>query len=354
MSYILRALKKSQQERERGSVPKLTRVPEPTPRQERRLWPWWLAGALAVNLAAVAGGLWWLGGGPEPGTVASGEAVAGIVSGPSEPPAKAAAPAPEPQVAAAPPVSALEPPAAAASDAGNSAPPTVAPAAAPPPVPQVAAVPPPSATVPPPAVVPDPTPPPETQVAVATPQAAPAPDPEPSPVRAPPVPPATKPAAPVIVETSAGEISPAPRSSLEPAPSAAKANDRQRSGAALARATVPPVTPLPDLPAPVEVKPAVVVPPQGPVPPPAPEPEPDPYADLPLLRQLPYSVQTEIPDLRITVHVYGEDARSRFVVIQHKKYQEGDRLSEDLTLDAIAPGGLVLRYQDTAFWIDSQ
>jgi general secretion pathway protein B len=79
MSYILRALKKSQQERERGSVPKLTRVPEPTPRQERRLWPWWLAGALAVNLAAVAGGLWWLGGGPEPGTVASGEAVAGIV-----------------------------------------------------------------------------------------------------------------------------------------------------------------------------------------------------------------------------------------------------------------------------------
>ena len=70
--------------------------------------------------------------------------------------------------------------------------------------------------------------------------------------------------------------------------------------------------------------------------------------------KLPYEVQTAIPEMRITVHVYGEEPRSRFVMIQHKKYREGDRLSDDLTLDAIAPGGLVLRYQDTAFWMDSQ
>jgi general secretion pathway protein B len=135
------------------------------------------------------------------------------------------------------------------------------------------------------------------------------------PVRVPPVPPAAKPAAP---------------------------------------ANVPQIARLSDLPAPVEVKPAVVMLPQEPIPPePEPDPDPDPYAHLPLLRQLPFEVQTAIPDLRITVHVYGEEPRSRFVMIQRKKYREGDRLSDDLTLDAIAPGGLVLRYQDTAFWMDS-
>ena len=74
MSYILRALKKSQQERDRGSVPKLTRAPEPAPGRERKLWPWWLAGALAVNVVAVAGGLWWFDSGSEPGKMTSGEA----------------------------------------------------------------------------------------------------------------------------------------------------------------------------------------------------------------------------------------------------------------------------------------
>ena len=75
MSYILKALKKSQQDRDRGSVPKLTRAPEPAPGRERRLWPWWLAGALAVNVVAVAGGLWWFDSGSDPGKTTSGEAV---------------------------------------------------------------------------------------------------------------------------------------------------------------------------------------------------------------------------------------------------------------------------------------
>jgi len=163
-------------------------------------------------------------------------------------------------------------------------------------------------------VVPNPTPPPEARVAVVTPQAVPAPDPDPLPVRAPPAPPATKPAGP---------------------------------------GTVAQVALLSDLPVPVEVKPAVVMLPQDPVPP-EPEPDPDPYAHLPLLRQLPYDIQTAIPEMRITVHVYGAEPRSRFVMIEHKKYREGDRLSDDLILDAIAPGGLVLRYRDTAFWMDSQ
>ncbi|MCZ6770672.1 MAG: general secretion pathway protein GspB, partial [Proteobacteria bacterium] len=65
-----------------------------------------------------------------------------------------------------------------------------------------------------------------------------------------------------------------------------------------------------------------------------------------------YQIQTALPDLPILVHVYGEDASARFVVIRHKRYREGDPLGDNLTLEAITPSGAVLRYRDTSFRID--
>ena len=109
---------------------------------------------------------------------------------------------------------------------------------------------------------------------------------------------------------------------------------------------------FPDLPPPTEVPELVAVPPEAAVLEPGPEPEPDPYAALPLLVQLPYSIQAAIPELPVTVHVYDEDAGNRFIIIERRKYREGDKLSDDLILEGIGPRGLALRYQDTVFWFD--
>ncbi len=71
-----------------------------------------------------------------------------------------------------------------------------------------------------------------------------------------------------------------------------------------------------------------------------------------MLLQLPDKIQRAIPELKITVHVYDQDPLYRFIIMGRRKYREGDRLGRNLTLEAIAPGGLVLRYQGTAFWFD--
>ena len=243
MSTILRALKKSEQQRDHGAVPTLSRVPDPPPPPGRRLWPWWLGGALALNAAALAVLIWWLGAGPEP----------------AEPTAMPR----EPQVAA-----------------GEPAPETGAP-----PAPQSAAAPPPAS----------------------------------------------------LAESEAEEAVAAPTAAPTVTPTVASTPARAPQRAAVA---------LPALPPPVEVPVAVVVPPAAPLP------EPDPYAALPLLVQLPYSFQAAIPDLPVSVHVYDEDAGNRFIIIERRKYREGDTLGNDLILEGIAPRGLVLRYQDTAFWLD--
>jgi general secretion pathway protein B len=117
---------------------------------------------------------------------------------------------------------------------------------------------------------------------------------------------------------------------------------------ALARASPQSAAASPDLAPLTVVPPAVVVPPEESTS----EPDPDAYAPLPLLRQLSYLIQTALPDLRISVHVYAEVPTDRFVIIQRVQYREGDQLGKDLTLEAITPSGAVLRYQNTEFRIN--
>ena len=317
MSTILTALKKSQQQRDRGTVPRLSRTPDPRPAPRRRPWSWWVGGALALNGVAVLVALvWWPG-----GNLGSGETAAGAVTA-------VAAPAPvELQLATSehavvsapqslPPPSSQEP--SAGAHLASTTPQITTPQAA---TPQI-----PTSQVP--AAQPNPQP-----VAAATPPAAVPPVAETGGQEAPPTP-SQAPSAETeslpapVVQTDAEEPDPAP-----PVTSA------------LARASPQPAA-LPDMAPPTEGLPAVVVPPEEPIP------EPDPYASLPLLHQLSYSIQTALPDLSILVHVYGEDPQDRFVIIQRSKYREGDQLGDHLNLEAITPSGAVLRYQDTGFRIN--
>ena len=312
MSTILKALKKSQQERDRGTVPTLTRVPDLAATQKTRFWAWWAGGALGLNAALLAVLVWWLGASPEPGAATADATSA--ESALAVPPAS-------------PPVS----PSGGLAD-------------------------------------PEPVPPPSQQVGAAAPVPDPDPNPGPEPGSAPRNPPplapatvATAPVAPAAVEpqTDAGALPafrpaprslprPKPKSRLAPLPRTADENPASAPAGPAATASQS-VAKLPD-PPPVQVAPPVVAPPKAPLP--EPETDPDPYASLPVLFQLPHEIQRAIPELPITVHVYDKDPRYRFVIMTRRKYREGDQLGRDLTLEAIAPGGLVLRFRGTRFWFD--
>jgi general secretion pathway protein B len=73
--------------------------------------------------------------------------------------------------------------------------------------------------------------------------------------------------------------------------------------------------------------------------------EPDPYASVPMLWQLPSVIRTKLPKLSMSVHVYAPEAPGRFVIVDRKKYREGDVLKGGVRLEAIVADGIVLDYQ---------
>lgn len=211
MSYILDALKKAEQERDLGRVPRLETMQDNAPRRSRALLLWLVAGVLLVNVAAL---VWWL-----------------------RPSTHSDVATPERQA----PLSAVQPPRIAPS--ASAAPPVTR-------MPSPVIVAPPVATTP---VIP--TPP---HVPVTTP--------------------------------------------------------------------VAPAAPEPDV-----AKPAATI--------------------VPLLRELPADIRTSVPPMSLDVHVYAPSATDRFVLINMKKYHEGDQLAEGPRIEEITEEGLVLSYQGQLFRI---
>ena len=138
-----------------------------------------------------------------------------------------------------------------------------------------------------------------------------------------PAPAAPAPRAGTIEESTAPHIA----ATSPPAPSAEEDTS----------ATLPePVTQMP-LPAPV---PAVATPA-----PPADEPAGVLSADAPRWEDLPADVRGGLPAPRIDVHVFAREPDRRFVLINLRKYKEGDVLDDGVTIDAILADGIVLSYQ---------
>ncbi len=322
MSYILKALKKSQQQRDRGQIPTLGRTPDPMPAPRRRPWFWWAGGALALNGVGLVAFIWWPGGPLSPGETAAWKVTASATPAPVSLQVAAG----EPKVVTTPQI--MSPPSLQE----------------------------PSASVRLPSITPQVTTP-----QVATPQVAtrqldhqPAAVAEAKSSMASTISPAP------VVDSGGQEVAPippvAPRAEIEALPTAVLQTETKEPDpasaptvtSALAPALLQPTAALPDLAPPIAVLPAVVVPPQEPTL----ELEPDPYASLPLRRRLSYQIQTALPELPIVVHVYGEDAHKRFVVMKHKKYREGELVGNDLILEAITPSGAVFRFRDTSFRIE--
>lgn len=121
--------------------------------------------------------------------------------------------------------------------------------------------------------------------------------------------------------------------------------------------------PAPDLPSP-PVPTKVVVeaaqPKTAPVQPPTPiktSPESSPREIKPVkpsnkvirIKDLPGDVRSKLPELKMTVHSFNEQAHSRFVVINNNTIREGQSINSDLKVEQITPNGVILNYQGHRF-----
>jgi general secretion pathway protein B len=104
-----------------------------------------------------------------------------------------------------------------------------------------------------------------------------------------------------------------------------------------------------DLPAPVS---------QMPLPPPAPiyNPEPARIETEPVLpprwQDLSIDERNNLPAPRIDVHVFAREPARRFVLINLRKYQEGDTIDGGATIESILADGIVLSYQGQRYRVE--
>lgn len=75
--------------------------------------------------------------------------------------------------------------------------------------------------------------------------------------------------------------------------------------------------------------------------------------EVPLLRDLPPNVRQGLPALHVDVHVYARNPARRFVLINMRRYREGDTLAAGPRLLRITQGGVVLEYHGVRFRLGS-
>lgn len=69
--------------------------------------------------------------------------------------------------------------------------------------------------------------------------------------------------------------------------------------------------------------------------------------------QLPTELQSKIGKLTLNVHVFGDQPVDRFVLINLRRYQQGDQVNEQLTVSEIRTDGVVLDYAGRLFLLDT-
>jgi general secretion pathway protein B len=73
---------------------------------------------------------------------------------------------------------------------------------------------------------------------------------------------------------------------------------------------------------------------------------------LPEWGDLPLELRSQFVLPRIDVYVYADEPQRRFVLMDLKKYREGDALASGVVLEKIHPGYIQLNYQGTRFRFD--
>jgi general secretion pathway protein B len=173
-----------------------------------------------------------------------------------------------------------------------------------------------------------------------------------------------RPTAPPAAVSSERRPVPVPRAvppAVVPAPAAVTAPSASVAAPATVPKTVPESTPTPVAaavaPRTVQAPPVVSAPPRAgaesmAATPPANVPSVPAVAPAPpLLRDLPAEFRAAVPALSLDVHVYAPTASGRFVLINMKKYREGEQLAEGPRIEEITADGVVLNYQGERFRI---
>lgn len=75
-------------------------------------------------------------------------------------------------------------------------------------------------------------------------------------------------------------------------------------------------------------------------------------SNLPLLEELPLSIQTQLPEMKYSGHVFSPNPELRMILINTTVVREGDLIHADLRLTEITRDGLIMSHKDTAFKVD--
>ncbi len=70
---------------------------------------------------------------------------------------------------------------------------------------------------------------------------------------------------------------------------------------------------------------------------------------IPLQIELPPDLQQALPALRVDVHVYDENRANRFVMINLRRYREGDEITPELRVERITKEGLLFQFRGKRF-----
>jgi general secretion pathway protein B len=134
---------------------------------------------------------------------------------------------------------------------------------------------------------------------------------------------------------------------------AANAQERESRAMPASDNMPPPMLPAPalDRAAPARSEAARVAPPPAPAPTPPPEPVAEVPAEpyVPSLAHLPASERQDLPPLRLSMHVFNEVPANRFVIIDGRRYGEGQSITQGLVVANIRRDGVVLERSDQRF-----
>ncbi|MBN0987551.1 general secretion pathway protein GspB [Amphritea pacifica] len=72
-------------------------------------------------------------------------------------------------------------------------------------------------------------------------------------------------------------------------------------------------------------------------------------SSVPLLSELDAETQNAIPDLKVSVHIYAQTPEQRMARVNGKMIREGQRLTDELRLEEIRPESLVFSFQGNPF-----
>lgn len=164
------------------------------------------------------------------------------------------------------------------------------------------------------------------------------------------------------------EPAPTTPPSSSPAPQATSIDTQATAPVANAAAPATTQSALPASPATTSPPPAVAAPPPSPAaiaatplapppaslpgPPPAPRP-PVPRGDRPMaLSALDAGSRKQLPALKMSMHMWNEDAGRRFVILDGQRLGEGDLIG-DAQIEAITRDGVVLNWQGARLHIDT-